>query len=254
MKVSIITATIDGEKSLGYTIGSVQAQTYPDIEHVVVDGNSTDRTAEIVRSYEGVRLLLRDRMGVYNALNFGIRNTTGDIFGFVHGNDALASPDVISRVVEAFEADPELDFVFGDLRYVSPRNHKPGRIYHAEDFSTEQLIGGVCPPHPTLYIRRTTADRIGEYAENYRIGADFDMWIRLFCAEPPLKYRHLPLIMVNMTTGGLSTKWRSRLYTNNIEKLRALRANGKPANPLRLFLKYFKVARDSIKDFFVHGR
>lgn len=248
MTISIITATIDGEKSLDYTLGSVRSQTYPHIEHVVVDGNSTDRTAEIVAGYPGVRLLLRDRMGVYDALNYGVANTTGEVFGFVHGNDALADDHVIEIIAEAFASDPELDFVYGDLRYVSPRTHRPGRIYHAEDFEPSNLLGGVYPPHPTLYIRRSTALRIGEYAEDYRIGGDFDMWIRLF-GDKTLKYRYLPHILVNMSTGGLSSKWKSRLYINNVEKLRALRRNGLPANPLRLLMKYLVVARDYLLDF-----
>jgi len=252
MTISIITATIDGERSLDYTLGSVSAQTYADIEHVVVDGYSTDSTAEIVSHYPGVRMVSRDRMGVYDALNFGVRETTGEIFGFLHCNDALADPSVIEAVARAFADDPELDFVYGDLQYVSPHTHRPGRIYHAAGFEPSRILGGVCPPHPTLYIRRSTAERIGEYAEDYRICGDFDMWIRLF-KDKSLKYKYLPRIMVNMSTGGLSTRWKSRLYINNFEKLKALRRNGLSANPLYLIQKYIIVARDYLLDF-RHGK
>ncbi|MDO4320345.1 MAG: glycosyltransferase family 2 protein [Bacteroidales bacterium] len=248
MTISIITATIDGERSLDYTLGSVSSQTYRDIEHLVVDGYSTDRTADIVARYPGVRMISRDRMGVYDALNFGVANTSGEIFGFLHCNDALASDDVIEAVAKAFADDPDLDFVYGDLQYVSPSTHRLGRIYHAEAFESSQLLGGVCPPHPTLYIRRSTAERIGEYVEDYRICGDFDMWLRLF-GDKSLRCRYLPMIMVNMSTGGLSTRLRSRLYTNNVEKLKALRRNGLPAKPLLLLHKYLIVARDYVSDF-----
>lgn len=252
MTVSIITATIDGERSLDYTLGSVHAQTWRDIEHLVVDGYSTDRTAEIVAAYPGVRMISRGRMGVYDALNFGVDNTSGEIFGFLHCNDALASDGVIEAVAKAFADDPDLDFVYGDLQYVSPSSHRPGRIYHADSFMPSRLLGGVCPPHPTLYIRRSTAARIGRYVEDYRICGDFDMWIRLF-SDKSLRYKYLPMIMVNMSKGGLSTRLRSRLYTNNIEKLKALRRNGLPANPLQLLQKYLIVVCDYVSDF-IHGK
>jgi glycosyltransferase involved in cell wall biosynthesis len=242
MTISIITATLDGDAALEHALKSVDCQTYPDIEHVVVSGES-ERAAATVARYPKVKLLTREPRGVYDALNFGVRNTHGEVFGFVHGNDALSSPDVIETIAREFKADPDLDFVYGDLRYVRPRTYHPLRLYSAARFKPSQLLGGVCPPHPTLYIRRNTAERMGEYNESFGQAADYEMWVRLF-KDKSLKYKYIDKVMVNMTTGGLSTSLSARLYTNNITKLKSLRYHGYPANPFRLLLKYVLVVRD----------
>ncbi len=249
LKVSIVTVTYNEAKMLHYALDSVKEQTYRHIEHIVVDGNSTDKTKKIVSRYRRIKFYSREPLGVYDALNYGLKQCTGDIVGFVHGSDALASDTVISKVVKAFEADPELDFVYGDLQYVEPVTRRRGRIYHADRFEPHQLIGGMAPPHPTLYMRRRTAEYIGEYSTDYPIAGDFDMWIRLF-KDKSLKYKYIPELIAKMTTGGLSTRWRARLFYNNIEKLRVLHHNGLPANPIRLGMKYLYVIRDAISDIF----
>lgn len=249
LKVSIVTVTYNEAMVLPYALDSVRRQTYNNIEHIVVNGNSTDNTEEVVRGYDKVTLYNREPQGVYDALNYGLSKCTGDIVGFVHGNDSMASDNVVQKVVDAFAEDPELDFVYGDLQYVAPVSHRRGRIYHADRFVPKQLLGGMAPPHPTLYMRRRTAERVGPYSTEYRNAADFEMWIRLF-KDKELKYRYLPELLAEMTTGGRSTRWRARLFYNNIEKLRALHRNHLPANPIRLAMKYVYVVRDAFSDIF----
>lgn len=253
MKISVITATIEGGEALRRTLDSVRQQTGVDIEHVVVDGTDGPDVAATAADFEGVRVVRRARAGVYDALNCGIDNTRGDIVGLLHADDTLADADTLARVARAFADDPDLDFVYGDIRYVSHRTHAPRRIYHADSFRPEQLRCGIYPPHPTLYIRRSTVCRLGPYSVDYVNCGDYDMWIRLFAARPALKWRYLPGVMVNMPVGGMSTRYKSYIYTNNIEKLRVLRSHGLPANPLRLMAKHLSVARRFLNDLF-HGK
>jgi len=247
MKISVVTITADGADLLDVTMQSVACQTYGDVEHIVVDGMSHDATDRIVATYPGAKLIKHERRGLYNALNCGFCHATGDVVGMVHCGDALASPDVLGVVASAFEADRSLDFLYGDLQYVKPYTRKKCRIYHASKFTPDLLMAGITPPHPTLYVRRRVVDKVGYYAEDYYIGADTDMWIRLF-TDKALRYRYLPMIMVEMATGGRSTSLKGRLYLNNVEKLKALRANGLPANPLRLAGKYWWSVRDIFLD------
>lgn len=239
MKISVITATIDPDASIARTVESVTMQTHPDIEHLLIDG---------VKDREAPRKLLGKRIyhvpkGIYEALNFGISNATGDIIGLVHGGDCLASPDILKKVNDAFEEDPSLDFVYGDVRYVSGKTRRKGRIYYAGNFRPKYLAYGMAPPHPSLYIRREAAEKVGPYREHYIISGDTDMWMRIF-ADKTLKGRYLPEIFVEMTTGGISTSLKGRLYANNRDKLKALRLNGYKANPLALLVKYFIMLRD----------
>ena len=247
MKISVVTITADGAGELSKTMASVHSQTHKDIEHLAVDGFSNDGTTDVVAAYPRARLYQRERKGLYDALNHGLHLATGDVVGMVHCGDVLASQNVLAEVAEAFERDAELDFLYGDMRYFNPRSGRRGRIYHAGNFIPAQLTAGMTPPHPTLYVRRHVIERVGDYALDYYIGADIEMWIRLF-TDTSLKYRYLPMVMVEMATGGRSTSFKGRLYINNVEKLKALRAHGLPANPLCLAKKYWWTIRDIFLD------
>lgn len=234
MKISIITATVDSESRLQRTVDSVRRQTYADIEHIIIDG--VERNPDF-GDYEAFYFYHAPK-GIYEALNYGLSVSGGDVIGIVHGGDVLASPDILEKVARAFEEDATLDFIYGDVVFVKETSGRTCRVYSAANFRPRHLAYGMAPPHPSLYIRREAAEKIGKYREDFRLAADLDMWMRLF-NEKSLKNRYLPEVFVKMSTGGASTSLRGRLYANNLEKLRALRLNGYPANPFKLLVKYF---------------
>lgn len=240
--ISVVTATIQAGDALEKTLRSVASQSYSRVEHIVVDGTPDGSARPLAEKY-GSGYIRRERHGVYDALNAGLEKCTGDILGLLHGADIFASDDILDRVAQAFDSDPELDFVYADIRYVSPGTYSPGRLYRADRFRPAHLLYGMAPPHPTLYMRRRVLEKVGYYDTGYVMCGDTDMWMRLF-ADTSLHSRYLPLTMVLMPTGGLSTTLRARLFTNNMEKLKALRANGLPANPLNLAGKYLLILRD----------
>ena len=246
MLVSIITISKDQAAELPATIDSVSGQTYAGIEHVVVDGESSDGTAAVVASYPGVRMVSRRPAGVYDAINQGISCASGEVIGMVHCGDRLASADVVEKVAAAFEADPELDFVFGDVRYVDVRTGRTRRVYSADRFRLRMLRIGFAPPHPSLYMRRRAVERVGLYKPDYKVAADLDMFVRLF-QDRTLHYRYLPMTMVDMSVGGISQQWRNRLILNNKEKLRALRENGLDSSYLTIFRRYWIVLKSLLK-------
>ena len=242
MKISIVTVTLNEADALRHALSTVAAQHYPDLEHIVVDGHSRDHTISVVARYPHVKLIQRAPVGVYDALNYGMSMATGDILGFVHGNDAMP-PGVLATVAGEFDADPDLDFIYGDLRYIKPVTRRHVRIYYAGKFNPRQLPGGMAPPHPTLFMRRRVFEKIGPYRLDLPCAADFEMWIRLF-SDKTLKYKYIPRVMAEMTTGGRSSSPAARLISNNIEKLAALDINRLPANPIRLVQKYLIVLRN----------
>lgn len=243
MKISVVTVTRNAELTVGGTLMSVLSQRDVDVDVVVVDGASTDATVEIVSEIAGwhpgkVRWLSEPDGGIYNAINKGLALASGDVVGTLHAGDRFHGDNVLSAVDRAF-SDRSTAFVYGDVCFVDALSRKPSRRkYCADRFAPRLLLGGFAPPHPSLYMRRELLDRVGVYKEDYSVAADFEYFVRLMLTHGE-RGRYLSLTMVDMATGGLSSHWRNRLWTNNIEKLRALRENNQPASPLRLLKRYF---------------
>ena len=181
MKISIITITYNSAKTVQRALDSVQSQHYKDIEHIIVDGASTDGTKDLIAAYAkqhpNVRWVSEKDDGIYNALNKGIRMATGDVIGFLHSDDVLYSSDSIGHIAAAF-GDETVDVVYGDLQYCN--GGKVVRRWKSNDFNPSALKYGWMPPHPTVYVRRKVYEQVGEYDEWFRISADFDMMIRIF--------------------------------------------------------------------------
>lgn len=243
MKISVITATRNNAATLEATIKSVMQQTYNDIELIIVDGASTDNSLETIASWQQlhpdkIKYVSEPDSGVYNAINKGIKMANGDIIGTLHGNDTFASSDILLQVAQAM-SNSDIDFVYGDISYRDKAGKKV-RYYSSADYNKSMLRYGIAPPHPSLYARKEVFDTIGLYKENYLIAADFDFFIRLIAVNNrPSQY--LPLEMVTMSMGGLSTTLRHRIFTNNREKYRALRENGIRVCPLSLLKRYFYI-------------
>lgn len=228
MKITIVTATRNNGATLEATLRSVAEQKNVDVDHVIVDGASTDESIEIIERWqqqrpERIRYISERDSGVYSAINKGIAMAQGDIIGILHGNDRFTSDAILEQVARAFE-DEEVKYVYGDIHYVNPKTGKRGRIYSAAKFTPQMLINGIAPPHPTLYIRREVMESIGPYKEDYLIAADFDLFIRLNLVEK-IYGKYLDIDMVEMNSGGLSTQLYHRIFTNNREKMRALCEN-----------------------------
>ena len=121
MKISIITVTFNSAKYLEDCIASVIEQKHNNIEHIIIDGGSTDETLSIIKKYEHhlAYWVSEQDNGMYDAINKGLQLATGDVVGMLHSDDILASPDVISSIVESFENN-NVDSIYGDLVYVKP--------------------------------------------------------------------------------------------------------------------------------------
>lgn len=242
MKVSIITITKDDGMLLKRTIDSIRRQVLPsdvEIEHIIVNGSTPLSGIDV----GGAKVLNRPPRGVYNALNEGILQATGDIIGTIHGNDELADEYVIGRIVKEFEKESP-DFVYGNVNYI--KASEPGRIfrhYSSEKFRPEHLLEGFAPPHPSLFISSKTMWDVGPYKENYTTGADFDLFIRLFLGKKKYNGRYMPGVTTNMECGGVSNTLYAQLVTNTREKVQALHENGLKVSTAAIacrFLTYLK--------------
>jgi glycosyltransferase len=226
IKVSIITVVRNRVNVIAHAISSIQDQDYPNIEHVIIDGASTDGTLEIIRQFIGAKTILISEpdSGIYDALNKGIVNSSGDVIGVLHSDDYFSDELVISQVAELFE-DPKVDIVYGDLDYVL--NADSGRIIRhwvAGEFSQKKLSWGWMPPHPAVFIRRSFMELYGAYDTSYRISGDYDSLLRYF-GLGKAKAIYLKRVLVKMGVGGVSNGSLRHLLLKVNEDYRAVKEN-----------------------------
>jgi len=239
MKISIITAVYNGGDAIIATLESVAAQTHGEIEHIVVDGGSTDSTLENIQSNKSRLALLISEPddGVYDAFNKGLRRATGDAIAFLNCGDIYASPTVVSQMAQEL-SHPEVEAVFGDVLIVDALNHaRVIRRYSSKHFTPSRMKFGLMPAHPTLFLRRQIYEDVGEYDAHFRIAGDFELCLRAF-ARRNTRYRYIPEAFVRMPAGGLSNRgWRSKLEITR-EMHDACARDGVPTNFVKLCVRF----------------
>ncbi len=227
MKISIITATYECAPTVGDCLDSVAGQFYADREHLVIDGASPDGTLEVLtaRRAQLAALVSEPDNGIYDALNKGLARATGEVVGFLHGDDVYRDGEVLARIAAAF-ADPTVVAVYGDLEYV--RQTDPTRVvryWRAGEFHPALLRRGWMPPHPTFYLRRALYERLGGFDTRYRIAADYDLMLRVL-SRLPGRVVYLPRVLVRMRLGGESNRSLPSIAHKSWEDYQALRRNG----------------------------
>ena len=225
MKISVITATYNCASVLEDCLASVAGQVYENIEHILIDGSSTDATLEVIQNYRSAvtKIVSEPDDGIYDALNKGILHACGDVIGFLHSDDVFSTNDVLKKVVSIFEADVSVSAVYGDLEYV--HRSIPDvvvRTWRSSSFSPYLLKQGWMPPHPTLYVRREWYDRVGGFDKRYRIAADYFSILQLF-SQPNFKAVYLPEVLIKMRLGGASNHSLGAILRKSIEDWDALR-------------------------------
>jgi glycosyltransferase len=226
LKFSVITAVYNRVATIGDALDSVRAQTWPDVEHVVIDGASTDGTLELLQARrDGISVLVSEPdKGIYDALNKGIARATGDVIGLMHSDDLYADQRVLADVSAALD-DPKVDAVYGDLDYVAQDDtSRVIRRWRSGAYSPELLRRGWMPPHPTLYLRRQVIERWGAFDGQYRIAADYDAVLRYF-GRGGIRPAYVPRVLVKMRVGGESNRSVGRMMRKSKEDYTALRRN-----------------------------
>lgn len=225
--ISVITAVYNAESTIAHAMASVAEQTWPGVEHIIVEGNSSDGSLDVIRREmgDGVRLISEPDKGIYDALNKGIRHASGDVVGFLHSDDFYAHPGALARIGAAFE-EPGIEAVYSDLDYVSQAD--PDRIvrrWSTGPFARAKLKLGWMPAHPTLFVRREVYREYGDYDTGFAIAADYDFILRYFSrSTAPSCY--IPEVLYKMRMGGVSNRNIRKIIQKSSEDLLALRRNG----------------------------
>lgn len=225
MVISVITVARNSADTIRDALDSVRRQTYPHVEHLVVDGASTDGTADIARAYSHVAACLSEPdRGLYEAMNKGLRMATGDVVGFLNADDLYATPQALAMVAERMQ-HTGAGALYADLKYVRPQAlHRTVRHWRSGPFLREQFRLGWMPPHPTFFVCKKYYDALGGYDTRFRIAADYELMLRfLYKHRVPACY--LPEVLVLMRTGGISNATLRHRWHANREDRRAWRQN-----------------------------
>lgn len=238
MKISIITVVRNNEKTIKDAIESVLGQTYKNIEYIIIDGKSTDGTVEVIKSYDNKisKFISESDKGLYDAMNKGIKLSTGDVVGILNSDDFYINEFVIERVVKEFE-EKKMDSVFADLVYVKSQNvNKIVRYYDSGYFNPSKFAYGWMPAHPTFFVKRSVYEKYGLFRTDLKTSADFDILAR-FLYTHKISYSYIKEVLVKMRLGGVSTSI-SSIWVNNIEQLKICRQNNIDTDIFKILSKY----------------
>ena len=228
MKISIITASFNSERTIADTLNSVDRQVGVEVEHRVVDGGSTDGTLDILRAHSRpwrTWQSARDR-GIYDAMNKGLAAATGEVVGLLNSDDLYPNDQVLGSVARAFEADPGLDAVYGDLCYVRQFDTQQiVRYWRSSPYTPGLFQRGWVPPHPTFFVRRAVYERLGGFDLEFRLAADWELLAR-FIEVHRIRTRHLPQVLVHMRLGGATNRSWGNVWRQNREIWKAAQSHG----------------------------
>ena len=250
MKISVITATWNSGRTIGDTLRSVFNQSFTNVEHIIKDGGSKDDTLEICKNFEQkyykdeckgrtINILSDKDKGIYDAMNQGVKAATGDVIGILNSDDFYTSDDVLARVAEEFEKNPELEVVYGDIHFVKDENLKKcTRYFSSRYFRPWALRFGFMPAHPSFYVRREVYDKYGLYDLDFRTSSDFEMMVRLFVKEK-IRSKYINKDFVTMRAGGESTAGLEAKRKVNRDIAGSLKKHGVYSNQFFQSLRYF---------------
>jgi glycosyltransferase involved in cell wall biosynthesis len=252
MKVSIITATYNSAATVEDTLRSVASQTYNNIEHVIIDGISKDNTLDIVKKYPHVSQVISEKdKGIYDAMNKGIANVTGDIIAILNSDDFYENENVIAGVVNTFEKNPECGLVYGNISYFEGDNYDvKQRIWRTKSYYPTFFEDGEVPPHPALFVKKEVYEQVGCFNIEYKIAADHDFMFRA------LKIKHvqsffLDAFLVKMRLGGMSTNGLQSIITSTQELITVWQSHGfnypKRLYVLRPIKKVWQIMKGKLK-------
>lgn len=247
--ISIITATFNSSATVEDTLISVGRQTHSDVEHIIIDGQSTDDTLNRVYKYPHVsKIISEPDTGIYDAMNKGILLASGDIVGILNSDDIYAHNRVLEKVARLFR-NPDVQIVYADLQYVKQDNlNKVVRQWNSGEYSSQNFFYGWMPPHPTFFVRRELFDECGLFDTSFKSAADYELMLR-FLVRYDIPATYLPEVIVKMRNGGMSNASFKNRWRANREDRRAWDVNGLtpyfftiPLKPFRklsqFFLKY----------------
>ncbi len=239
MKISVITVSLNSEKTIEKTINSVLSQNYKNFEYIIVDGKSDDKTLDVINKYKNkIDLVISEKdKGIFDAINKGIQRSSGDIISIIHSDDSFYDDKVLETVNKNFIEKDNLECLIGITLIKRKNSDFIVRKYNSSFFKKWMIYVGFTPPHPSTFIKKKVYDKIGFYKTDYEIAGDFDFFVRMFLKNKII-YKTINQNLVIMSMGGKSTKSIKSNLISNKEILRSFKQNNIYSNFLFILLRF----------------
>jgi glycosyltransferase involved in cell wall biosynthesis len=245
LKISLITVAYNAQNTIARCLESVRRQKFNNIQYIIIDGGSTDNTIQIISKYSDKIdcFISEPDFGIYDAMNKGIAQATGDVIGTLNADDYFTDDNVLNDVAIAF-ATQKTNILYGDLDYID-LSGKIIRKWRSGKYKSGMLNRGWMPPHPTFYCRRKLFEELGLYSLDYGSAADYELMLRFINANKTNVF-YLNKVLVKMIIGGVSNKsFNNRVKALHFD-LKAMRNNDilfpivtLLCKPLRKIMQYF---------------
>lgn len=207
--LTIITVSYNSEDTIKETLDSVQSQCNQNFEYIIVDGNSKDSTLNIVNQYDCVDLIISEKdKGIYDGMNKGIKNSSGDYIGFLNSDDLFANKYVTKNIINAI-SNNDTDIIYGDIIFFKNDIRKVTRSWVSGEYIKGSFNSGWHPPHPAFYASRDLFLNSGSFNLDLKIAADFELMLRFFNTSQK-KPVYIKDNFVLMREGGASHKNRKQ--------------------------------------------
>lgn len=204
MKVTIITVCKNAEDSIEATIKSVLSQNYKNIEYIIIDGKSTDKTLGIINKYKKriSTIVSEPDGGIYFAMNKGIEKSTGDILYFLNSGDQLFKNTTISNIVTVFKKN-KTDVVYGDMAlYEADKLNR--LIIRRQNHVSKFMLAHDTIYHQSIFAKKKIFEKYGKFSEKYTIAADYEWILRLYI-KYKIPFTHVDQIVAKYLRGGKSS-------------------------------------------------
>ena len=238
MKISIITGCFNSEKHIASAIESVTSQSYKNIEYIIIDGGSTDKTNNIISSYSNKisKHISEPDDGIYDAMNKGIKLATGDLIGILNSDDYYKDNHVIEKIAQVYK-QYNTDCIYSNIDYVNhTRDDMIIRKWVSGPYKPNSFKKGWHPAHPGFFVKNEIFDKFGNYDITYEVAADFELMLR-FLEKNRISSYYFPESIINMRLGGTSNKSLRNIINGNRECLRAFKKNDLEVSILYPFLR-----------------
>ena len=220
IKISLITATLNSQQTLQRCICSLDAQSFKNWEHLIIDGGSSDLTTEIAKSActEKRECIREDGLKLYPSLNKGMELVSGDVIGFLHSDDFFVSEESLNKVALMFNC-PNTNIVYGGVRFVDEIDSKKIlRNWLPQAYSEQKLRFGWQAPHTATFFRKRLIEQIGYFDTQYLVSSDYDQCLKLFKSFGSQSKRLSDHVII-MSYGGKSS---TMLFEKTVEDYRIL--------------------------------
>ena len=239
MKASIITISYNSALTIEETLNSVKNQSYKNIEHIIIDGKSSDSTLEICSNYPHLTKIISEKdSGVYDAFNKGLKNASGNIIGFLNSDDVFFDNNSLENIVKGF--DKNIDAIYGNLKFYNKKG-KIVRSWRSKPFEKGLFKKAWMPAHPTFYCKKHFYNKYGNYNESFKIAGDFELMLR-FIECHNIKTKFLDQDLIKMKSGGISNSGLTSKIKILKEEFEAFKINKITLNRfLYIFYKGLKI-------------